>query len=444
MKTSAALLLVAMAVTATGCAKTAKPSADACHMGLYRMADGSILDLTPTTDGPLRWRRMDGTTGRLSQKDGAWVSTMGWSEDRTDGKRFTLGPCGVGRITVDGVPGQRQSFDVTETTFQSGDVTLAGRLVLPKGSGPVPITVLVHGSEDYSARDFSADQRMLPAGGVGVFVYDKRGTGGSTGKYTQDFDLLSDDAVAAVKEARRLAGARAGRLGLRGASQGGWVAPYAATKTRVDYVIAAYGMTVSPLEENRSETIQDLAMKGYGPDIQAKGGEVADAAGEVIAQGFQGGYEPLLALKEKYGKEAWFKDLGGEFTGQLVKYPPFALRIVGPMIDKGTSWRYRPLDVLRKVDVPMLWIVAAEDTAAPPEQTLKDLAMLTGEGRPITTLVFPGTDHGIVAFDTAKDGDRIRTRYAAGYFDLTRDYAADGVLRGPYGNAKVAAAGAMQ
>lgn len=443
MKASAVLLLAAFAVTAAGCAKTKAPPG-ACHIGLYRMADGSILDLSPTTDGPLRWRRMDGTTGRLTQKDGVWVNTTGWSDDRKDGKRFDLGACGAGRITVDGVAGQLQTFDVTDTTFQSGDVTLAGRLVLPKGSGPVPITVLVHGSEDYSARDFSADQRMLPASGVGVFVYDKRGTGGSTGKYTQNFDQLSDDAVAAVKEARRLAGPRAGRLGLRGASQGGWVAPYAATKTRVDYVIAAYGMTVSPLEENRSETIQDLAMKGYGPDIQAKGGEVADAAGEVLAQGFQGGYERIAELKKKYGKEPWFKDLEGEFTGQVVKNPPFALRIIGPMIDKGTSWRYRPLDVLRKVDVPMLWIVAAKDTSAPPEQTLKDLATLSAEGGPITTVVFPDTEHGIIAFDTAKDGERTRTRYAAGYFDLTRDYAADGVLRGPYGNAKVAAAGAMQ
>lgn len=443
MKTPAVLLLSAFALTAAGCAKTDKPSPGACHIGLYRMADGSILDLAPTTDGPLRWRRMDGTTGRLTEQDGAWTSTIGWS-DRKDAKRFDLGACGDGRIMVDGAAGQLQAFDVTETTFQSGDVTLAGRLVLPKGAGPVPIMVLVHGSEDYSARTFSADQRMMPASGVGVFVYDKRGTGGSTGKYTQNFDQLSDDAAAAANEARRLAGARTGRIGFRGASQGGWIAPLAATKTKVDYVIAAYGMTVSPLAENRSETIQDLAMKGYGPDIQAKGGEVADAAGEVIAQGFQGGYERITELKKQYGREPWFKDLGGEFTGQIVKNPPFALRIVGPVIDKGTSWRHRPLDVLRKVDVPMLWIVAAEDTAAPPEQTLKDLATLTAEGRPITTVLFPGTDHGIIAFETAKDGERVQTRYADGYFDLTRDYAADGVLRGPYGNAKVAAAGAMQ
>jgi len=57
-------------------------------------------------------------------------------------------------------------------------VTLAGRLLIQKGSAAVPIVVLVHGAEHDSARDFNPLQRkFLPAEGVGSFVYDKRGTG---------------------------------------------------------------------------------------------------------------------------------------------------------------------------------------------------------------------------------------------------------------------------
>src|SRR6185369_14213067 len=104
-------------------------------------------------------------------------------------------------------------FETRDVTFRSGDVELAGRLVLPPGTDKVPIVVLVHGSEDSSARDFYAQQRQFPAMGVGAFVYDKRGTGASKGSYTHDYPLLAADAAAAANEARRLAGPRAGRVG---------------------------------------------------------------------------------------------------------------------------------------------------------------------------------------------------------------------------------------
>ena len=109
---------------------------------------------------------------------------------------------------------------MTDTKFAGHGVTLAGRLVLPKGKTAVPIVVLVHGSEHDSALQFYSLQRMLPAEGIGAFVYDKRGTGVSGGAYTQDFSLLADDAVAAMREAKRLAGARVGRIGYQARQRG--------------------------------------------------------------------------------------------------------------------------------------------------------------------------------------------------------------------------------
>lgn len=98
----------------------------------------------------------------------------------------------------------------------------------------MPIVVLLHGAEADSAVRFNSLQRRFPAAGIGAFVYDKRGTGSSTGEYTQDFQILARDAVAAMREARRLAGDRAARIGYQGPSQGGWVAPlfFAPTELR--------------------------------------------------------------------------------------------------------------------------------------------------------------------------------------------------------------------
>jgi cephalosporin-C deacetylase-like acetyl esterase len=82
-------------------------------------------------------------------------------------------------MVFDKMPAHRIAFDTADTTFYGKGVKLAGRLVLPKGQGAVPIVVLVHGSENYSGRDYYMLQRLLPAEGVGVFAYGKRGTGRS-------------------------------------------------------------------------------------------------------------------------------------------------------------------------------------------------------------------------------------------------------------------------
>ena len=81
-----------------------------------------------------------------------------------------------------------------------------------------------------------------------MFVYDKRGTGNSTGRFTVDFSELADDAIAAVAQARKLLAMPDVPVGLMGESQGGWIAPLAAARSPVDFVVVSYGLAISPLE----------------------------------------------------------------------------------------------------------------------------------------------------------------------------------------------------
>ncbi|WP_337186244.1 alpha/beta hydrolase [Phenylobacterium sp.] len=429
-----AILAAALALAAAGCGEP-KALVDNCHIGVYRLADGALVDVAPAPGG-LRWRLMDGRTGLLAAgSDGGWTSKLGWT-GRPDGVAVTFGTCAENRIGFAGQAGQRLSFQTLETRFAGhGGVELAGRLVLPPGAGPAPVAVMVHGSEDTSARDFRIEQRLWPAQGVAVFVYDKRGTGGSNGRYTQDFDILSDDAAAAVGEARRLAGARTGRVGLDGSSQGGWVAPLAASKTPVDFVIARYGLADGPLAEDKGEVLLGLAEKGYGPDVLEKAGRVADATGEIMSSGFKEGFDTLAALRKQYGREPWWKDLEGEFTGQIVHAPGPLVRLVGPHMDKGTSWTYDPMRVLSTLPTPVLWVLAGADREAPPDETRRRLVALAEAGRPVTVIEFPDTDHGIMEFEAAEGGRRM-TRYADGYYRAVLDFARDGRLEGAYGAAR--------
>ena len=49
---------------------------------------------------------------------------------------------------------------------------------------------------------------MYAANGFAALAFDKRGTGGSEGKYLQNFHVLSDDVVAAVRWLRTQPGDR--------------------------------------------------------------------------------------------------------------------------------------------------------------------------------------------------------------------------------------------
>jgi len=433
----APLLAVALLVPFLHISASAADTVGDCRIGAYRLTDGSVVDIGASDDDALRWRRFDGTTGKLHKNaDGSWSSTLGFT-DKTDGKTVTFSDCAKGDISFNGINGHRIAFDVTETTFEGDGVKLVGRLVLPKSGGRTSIVVLIHGSEDDSARDWYPLQRLLPAEGVGAFVYDKRGTGGSGGKYTQDFSLLANDSVAAMREARRLAGARAGRIGYLGTSQGGWVAPLAATRTPVDFVIVGYGLAFSVIDEDQQEVALEMRLKGHSPEEIAKAQEVAAAAEAVFESGFTKGFERFDAVRAKYRSEPWYKDVHGNYTHFILPYSSQAeLREKAKAFnfaEMGTPFRYDPMPTLRAVKAPQLWILGEDDLEAPSAPTAGRLKALAAQGRPITLAIFPHAEHGIYEFETKPDGERDDTRNADGYFAMLRDFARDGRLKGRYG-----------
>lgn len=410
--------------------------AEDCHIGAYRFADGSVIDVAPSVGDTLRWRNFDGTTGALHPvAGGGWTNTAGWT-DRADGTAVSFSDCAKGEMSFAGKTGQRIAFDVTETNFEDRGVKLAGRLVLPKGVGPVPVVVLVHGSEHDSAIHDYALQRLLPAEGVGAFVYDKRGTGGSGGVYTQDFDVLADDAVAAMRQARLLAGARGGRVGYQGGSEGGWVVPLAANRAPVDFAIVSFGLAVTVMEEDAQEVALEMSLKGHSPDEIAKALEVAHAAETMIADSFAG-FAAFDAARAKYKGAPWFKDLHGNFTWFVLPLSEDELRAKAKEFDFHTPFRYEPMPALRASTTPQLWILGRDDLDAPSAQTSQRINGLIGEGRDFTLALYPGAEHGMTEYALDAKGERVSTRFAAGYFAMMRDFARDGRLSGTYGKAQI-------
>lgn len=436
------LLALASVVSSPSYAQTessAASAADRCAVGTYLLEDGTDIDIGPGEGDKLRWRRKDGTTGELArEKQGTWVSSLGWT-GRPDGKRASFADCAGSphALTFDGVAGRKLELEQIDTRFAGAGVTLSGRLTLPPGDGRIPIVVLVHGAEHSSALESYSLQRQFASEGIGVFAYDKRGTRSSGGQYTQDYLLLANDAIAAMREAKRLAGARTGRVGYQAGSQGGWVAPLAARIEPVDFLIIGFGLAVSPLQEDREAIAFDMERNGYGADVMAKAMRVADASAAILLSNFTEGYEALERIRQEYSAEAWFKHLRGNVTWYLLATPAEEIRRDGPGLLAGVPMQYDPMPVLENLAVPQLWIMGGQDRDAPSAETLRRLSRLKAQGRPITTAVYPMADHGIYEYETQADGERLSTRNPDGYFQMMRDYILRGKLEGGYGAAQL-------
>ena len=414
-----------------------EPAAD-CGVGAYRLDDGSSLDVGPSAGTSLRWRRPDGTSGSFSTTGPeAGVSSLGWTK-RPDGRRVRI-DCAKAQIDVDGVRGRRLALATTEVRFTSDGTTLAGRLVMPEGDGPVPVVVLLQGSEHDSAMRFDSMQRRFPAAGVGAFVFDKRGTGASGGRYSQDFEQLARDAVAALREARRLAGPRVARIGFHGPSQGGWIAPLAARIAPVDFIIVGFGLAVSVLDEDREAVAMNIASAGHGPQAMAGAMALVDACAALAVNPVPEVFDRFARVRQRFAGEPWFKDVRGDFCYLLLglktkeEFAEFAQHL-----NAGTPWLFDPLATIAAVTAPQLWILAQDDLEAPAAETARRLAVLRMAGRPIATAVFPNTEHGIYEYEMAADGSRLSTRQPDGYLRMMVDFAFGTALKPPYGTAVLA------
>jgi dienelactone hydrolase len=279
---------------------------------------------------------------------------------------------------------------------------------------------------------------MFPAQGIGAFVYDKRGTGVSGGSYTQDFDVLAEDATAAMKEARRLAGARLGRIGYQGGSEGGWVVPLAANRAPVDFAIVSFGLAVTILEEDQESVALDMYFHHHSAADTAKALELARAGERVVEAGGKEGYEAFNALRQKYESESWYKDVHGDFVFFIM---PLDQKQIIDAITQGFNFRvpfrYEPMPTLRASNTPQLWVLGSDDLEAPSAETARRIKSLIAQDKDYTLAVYPGTEHGMTEYELNARGERVSTRFAQGYFQMMADFIRGGSIGEHYGNAEI-------
>jgi pimeloyl-ACP methyl ester carboxylesterase len=277
------------------------------------------------------------------------------------------------------------SVDVVEeeATFENRATKLSGTLYLARGRKPQPAIVVTHAAAA-PLRDLPLYQHlkeMLPALGIAVFIYDRRGSGNSEGDLqTSDYALLAEDATAAVRMLKADTRIDPHRVGIWGLSQGGWLALLAASRSSDPaFIVAVSAPLVSPDVQMLFRSTNVLKVNGYSQaDI-----EQMIATRTAVDDYMRGSGDRATAqrLVDAAKTKPWFKFL---YMGDTVA-------------DRATSrWRkeieFDPLRTLGGIRIPALVIYGALDPVVPVAISVERLRVSHPK---FDVVVIAGADHSM-------------------------------------------------
>lgn len=138
-------------------------------------------------------------------------------------------------------------FEEQRVEFHNHDVKLAGSLLLPKSEAPVPAVVFVHGAGRHTRESQREVGEFFANKGIAALIYDKRGTGDSSGLYEsrKPYVNLVNDALSAItflKQRREIA---TSQIGIWGLSQGAYISAAAAARSEDIKFIITVGASVA-------------------------------------------------------------------------------------------------------------------------------------------------------------------------------------------------------
>ncbi|TXH66700.1 MAG: alpha/beta fold hydrolase [Lysobacteraceae bacterium] len=389
-----------------------------CHLGVYALPAGRSLTITGADGQPraLQYTFSNGQFGNLQEREDGTYS----------GGSFVIRfeRCAAGKIKLTRGElverGVRLRLIEKTTTFTSDGIRLHGKLVSPPSGDAKALAVWIEGSNNDPSTDDSVWQYELASRGVAVFLYDKRGTGASAGAPSSDFHARARDTAAAVKEARRLApGVR--RVGVVGGSQGGWVAPLAATLTPLDFVVAAFAMAEGPIAQDQALVAQQLRQAGFDGAALAGAEELTAITEKIVRSNMRDGLADLDAFKSKYAGSPWLDAIQPRsYTGLFLKFNTEQIRTNGPALAQGLSFDYEPRPVIEAIKARQLWLLGGNDRQAPNAATQTILRQIQQRRRDIAVVVFPKADHGLI--EPVKTADGVAMAYSATLFEITADW----------------------
>lgn len=292
--------------------------------------------------------------------------------------------------------------DVSFGNPAAEDVTLAGTLTLPQGTGPFPAAVLITGSGPQDRdqtllghKTFAVLADHLTRRGVAVLRYDDRGVGRSTGAFgaATSADFATDARAAVEFLAKRPEIDRDG-IGFIGHSEGGLVAQIAAAgNDRVKFVVmlAAPGTDMIQLMRTQ-ERLLGLSQGVSEEDLARREPVIA---------------EVFAAVAASTSAEDARRRVRAVLTADalaLLKAPESRRDLLVQQM--ANDWyryllHYRPAVFLSRIHVPVLALNGSLDWQVPPDENLAAIRAALAHNSDVTIRKVDGLNH---LFQTARTG----------------------------------------
>ena len=272
----------------------------------------------------------------------------------------------------------------TDVKFESQGTQLTGVVRRPAGDGPYPAVAFVDGSGSAERDGWDDEAEALASAGFASLAWDKPGCGGSGGDWRdQSLQDRAAEALAAVACLTGQEGVDPGRIALLGGSQGGWVAPLAASRSpSVAAVIGLSGPGVSPYEQEAYRVEAMLRHAGVAGDQIAEAMAFFHRRAARLRRGDD--LEEVLAEQLAHRDAPWYPALGDD---GVVEHLAFMARI----------YDYDPVPALERVTCPVLAIWGQRDLYVPVAASAEAFAAALGRsGNGSFRLeVVPDADHGL-------------------------------------------------
>lgn len=274
-----------------------------------------------------------------------------------------------------------------EVRFSNQGAQLVGTLYMPKTGTHLPAVVALWGAA-LPTRQFALYKHLtegLPAMGIAVLVFDRRGSGASSGTmHGTDYELLASDGVAAAKFLDSNPRIDPSKIGYWGLSQGGWLAVLAASRDKsAAFAVSVSAPLVTPAEQMDFAVGNLLAVHGYS---QADIGQAIDV--RHAWEGFlRGKVDFDMALKAIQGAQAqpWYQ----------LEFMPDAADFAKKPVNE--EWKkdmdYDPLQIAGGVHVPVLFIYGGADPWIPVARSVQRLQTLTKRHPNLEYRIIAGADH---------------------------------------------------
>jgi uncharacterized protein len=231
----------------------------------------------------------------------------------------------------------------TDVSFQNGTTTLHGTVITPAATGKRwPGLVLIAGSGARGRDSYRPEAEAFARAGIVVLIYDKRA---GYSRATSSFSDLADDAAAGVRLLRTRPDVQGSRVGVWGHSEGGWVAPLAASRSSTVAFVVVAGASALPADRTQLWSNRTyLSYAGVKQALQAPIG--VNLSRMLVAAGLFGDVEntPMAALEKVH------QPLLAVFAEHDRSTPPGeSMRLFRQALDRGGNTAYT-LRMIRGAD----------------------------------------------------------------------------------------------